>query len=83
LQAPFPPQVRPSRAWRDVLLDPQATAWLTELMPRLASAASAPALAATSRQLLVRLAAVSGDIFVPSPAGTASFSSYSSSIACG
>ena len=60
-------QVRPHRSWRDVLLDPAATHWLTDALPRLLAAES-PA-AESARRLVVRLAGVSGDIFVPSPAG--------------
>lgn len=59
-------QVRPHRSWRDMLLDPAATQWLNDAVPRLLAAKS-PA-AESARRLVVRLAGVSGDIFVPSPA---------------
>ena len=66
-------QVRPPRAWRELLLAPEATAWLTALLPRLSAESSQQAaaspLAAAARQLLVRLCAVGGDIFVPAPPG--------------
>ncbi|KAK9863281.1 hypothetical protein WJX84_001780 [Apatococcus fuscideae] len=66
-------QVKPGEAWRELLLAPDAFDWLTHLITTLGhpehqqqlSQADSQCLASQSRNLLVRLCAVAGDIFPP------------------
>ena len=65
--------MRPSRSWRALLLAPQVTAWLLDLLqrPQPGGAGGAAAVQA-ARRLVVLLCGVSGDIFMPpQPSGAA------------
>lgn len=61
-------QVRPSQAWRVVLLAPEATAWLVDLLQGLPPHGGSPggsAAVKAARRVVVVLCGVSGDIFMP------------------